>query len=70
MTANADTATPEQLARLGVPAGRCATCRHARVLASKTSAFLRCGRSDDDPRFPRYPGLPVVRCAGWEGVER
>lgn len=70
MKADRDTATPEQLALLGVPAGRCGTCRHARVLASKTSAFLRCGRSDDDPSFPRYPGLPVARCAGWEEVAR
>jgi hypothetical protein len=56
-----------QLALLPSFPGRCATCRHAQILTSKTSAFLRCGRSDDDPRFPRYPGLPVLRCAGWEG---
>lgn len=58
--------THAQLALLASPPGRCATCRHAQVLPSKTSAFLRCSKSDHDPRFPRYPALPVLRCAGWE----
>jgi hypothetical protein len=25
-----------------------------------------CGRSRHDPRFARYPRLPVLRCAGFE----
>jgi hypothetical protein len=37
-----------------------------RVPSSKGSAFLRCNRSFHDPRFPRYPTLPVVRCEGYE----
>ena len=45
-------------------AGLCATCRHAEVLRSKRSAFLRCARADQDARFPRYPGLPVLSCVG------
>lgn len=47
-------------------AGLCATCRHAEVLRSKRSAFLRCARADHDARFPRYPGLPVLSCVGYE----
>lgn len=47
-------------------AGLCRRCRHARLLTSKRSAFLRCGLSDGDPEFPRYPRLPVVACRGFE----
>lgn len=54
------------LARLNVPAGLCATCVRLRLLASKRSVFVRCGRAATDPRFPRYPGLPVVACSGYE----
>lgn len=64
--------TAEDLARLAresAPAGLCETCRHARVLASRTSLFLRCGRAETDPSFPRYPPLPVVACRGYERRE-
>jgi hypothetical protein len=48
--------------------GLCATCAHAREVASaKGSTFWLCERSVADPRFPRYPRLPVVRCPGFEG---
>ncbi len=53
----------------GVSAGLCSTCRHAEVLASKASSFLRCGRERLDPSFPKYPRLPVVACAGYEPVD-
>lgn len=46
--------------------GLCRACRHAEVLRSKRSAFLRCGLAAEDARFPRYPGLPVLQCAGFE----
>ena len=51
---------------LPAPAGLCATCTHLEVVGSKRSVFVRCGLSDADARFPRYPRLPVRRCAGWE----
>lgn len=60
--------TAEALARLGAPAGLCATCRHARTLASRASVFLRCGMVELDPSFPRYPRLPVLACKGYERV--
>jgi hypothetical protein len=48
-------------------AALCATCRHARRIESaRGSRFLLCARSIDDPRFAKYPRLPVVQCAGHE----
>jgi len=47
--------------------GLCADCRHAAVQRSaRGSAFWRCLRSDGDPRFTRYPPLPVQQCHGFE----
>ena len=49
------------------PAGLCETCRHARIVTSdRGSHFIRCAQADTDPRFPRYPALPVVRCVAYE----
>jgi 3-isopropylmalate/(R)-2-methylmalate dehydratase large subunit len=49
-------------------AGVCARCRWRRwIVSHRGGRFLRCGRSDVDPRFPRFPPLPVARCAGFEG---
>jgi len=48
-------------------AGLCGSCRHARVITSdRGSAFLLCRLSREDPRFARYPRLPVWRCPGHE----
>jgi hypothetical protein len=47
--------------------GLCATCVHARVVVSdRGSRFYFCERSKTDPRFPRYPPLPVVACIGYD----
>jgi hypothetical protein len=53
------------LASLAVQPGLCAGCVHLRLLASPRSVFVRCGLADSDPAFPRYPALPVIRCAGF-----
>jgi len=53
------------LARLAVQPGLCAGCVHLRLLASPRSVFVRCGLADSDAAFPRYPALPVLRCAGF-----
>lgn len=53
------------LARLATPPGLCAACAHLRLLASPRSVFVRCGLAATDPAFPRYPALPVARCAGF-----
>ena len=47
-------------------AGLCETCRHARLVPTPRSAFWLCERARDDPRFERYPRLPVLRCPGHE----
>lgn len=47
--------------------GLCEACVHARSITSgRGSAFTLCGRSATDPRFPKYPRLPVLRCDGYE----
>jgi len=51
----------------GPPAGLCATCRHSRrIETARGSVFRLCERSATDPRYPRYPALPVLRCDGFE----
>jgi hypothetical protein len=50
--------------------GLCAECRHADVVRSARSTFYRCRRSFTDARFPKYPALPVVECAGFEPHDR
>ena len=48
-------------------AGLCASCVHAAdVPSSKGATFILCRLSVTDPRFPRYPTLPVLRCAGYD----
>ena len=48
------------------PVGLCARCSQARaVVSDRGSAFWRCDLSVSDPRFPKYPRLPVLRCAGF-----
>jgi len=48
-------------------AGLCDACAHARVVTSaRGSTFSLCALSVADPRLPRYPRLPVVRCPGFE----
>ena len=56
----------ERLARVGL----CSSCRHARALhSSKDSEFWLCERSKSDPRFSKYPPLPVRTCDGFERLE-
>jgi hypothetical protein len=48
-------------------AGLCRDCLHRRLVeTARGSRFVLCERSRIDPRFPRYPALPVVGCAGFE----
>ncbi len=46
--------------------GLCLTCRHSRRIETPRSVFLLCGLSAVDPRFPKYPALPVIECGGYE----
>jgi hypothetical protein len=46
--------------------GLCASCVHAqKIESSKGSTFVLCGLSYTDPRFVRYPRLPVLACDGY-----
>jgi hypothetical protein len=52
------------------PAGLCDTCVHQRLVhTTRGSEFSLCERSRTDPAYPRYPRLPVTRCAGHEPRE-
>ncbi len=47
--------------------GLCGTCRWARSATNRRgSVFFRCLRAETDPRFVRYPPLPVQSCMGYE----
>jgi hypothetical protein len=51
-------------------AGLCADCVHARSVESdRGSIFLLCELSRSDPRFTKYPRLPVLFCDGYEKNE-
>lgn len=48
-------------------AGLCDTCAHQRrVRNTRGSEFSMCLRSRSDPRYPKYPRLPVSDCPGYE----
>jgi len=50
-----------------IDSGLCATCMHMRSATNRRgSVFFRCLRAETDPRFVRYPSLPVRRCVGYE----
>ena len=51
-------------------AGLCDSCAHQQVVRSgRGSVFSLCRRSKSDPAYPKYPQIPVVRCAGHEPRE-
>jgi hypothetical protein len=45
--------------------GLCATCEFRRTVEAARSTFYMCERSFTDPRFPKYPPIPVIRCVGY-----
>jgi hypothetical protein len=46
--------------------GLCATCQHCRTIVSdRGSVFYLCQMSFSDPRFRKYPALPVLECLGY-----
>jgi hypothetical protein len=49
-----------------IDAGLCETCRHSRTIVSdRGSVFYLCQLSFHDPRFWKYPALPVLECSGY-----
>ena len=50
--------------------GLCATCEHSRrIVSGKGSVFWLCRLSAVDPRYAKYPGLPVLVCNGYRRHE-
>jgi hypothetical protein len=48
-----------------IPDGLCADCSHAqRNQTRRGPVYLRCLLASLDASYPRYPRLPVLRCAG------
>jgi hypothetical protein len=64
-----DAETRRLLQSLAVHPGLCATCEHLRLLASPRSVFVRCGLTEVDADFVRYPPLPVVTCRGYLAIK-
>jgi hypothetical protein len=47
--------------------GLCWDCRWVRrVESARGAVFFLCRRAETDPRYPKYPPLPRLRCAGYE----
>jgi hypothetical protein len=47
--------------------GLCRTCHHAQQIPHPRDAgvYWRCLLADSDPRFAKYPRLPVLECSGY-----
>jgi hypothetical protein len=51
-------------------AGLCAACAWARPVPNRRgSVFVLCALSAIDPRFEKYPRLPVVACPGYRPAD-
>jgi hypothetical protein len=51
-------------------AGLCASCVHAdTITSSRGSVFYLCRLSFTDPRFRKYPPLPVLACPGYQPAD-
>jgi hypothetical protein len=47
--------------------GLCGRCNHVRVIVNRNgSRFYLCELAAEDPRFRRYPPIPVLRCSGFQ----
>ena len=49
------------------PAGLCDSCLHQKLVRTgRGSEFSMCLRSRQDPRYDKYPRIPVAACPGYE----
>lgn len=47
--------------------GLCDQCAHSlRITSDRGSVFIQCQLSFTDPRFAKYPRLPVHGCSGYQ----
>ena len=52
-------------------AGLCDTCKFQKIVrTTRGSVFSMCERSKTDPRYPKYPRLPVKECPGYVNESR
>ena len=52
-----------------MPLSLCEHCAQMReIISGKGSRFLLCQFSRIDPRYPKYPPQPVVRCQGFTEI--
>jgi hypothetical protein len=50
--------------------GLCEECAHVQVIRSdRGSVFYLCTLFATDPRFAKYPTLPVIVCSGYQPAE-
>ena len=46
--------------------GLCADCTHVRIIPSpRGPVYYLCRLAATNPKFPKYPALPVRTCAGY-----
>jgi hypothetical protein len=58
------------MSQMAVDPGLCRRCVHSQTVeSSRGSIFWLCRLSFEDPRFRRYPPLPVVACDGYREVK-
>src|SRR5262249_34678691 len=49
--------------------GLCISCQHTQAITSgRGSTFVLCALWRSDPRFPKYPRLPVLVCDGYARI--
>lgn len=49
--------------------GLCERCAWTqRIENDRGSVFWLCGKAKEDARFPKYPRLPVLACAGFKST--
>jgi len=56
----------ERAVRDGDRVGLCAGCLHARRVGAPRAVYWMCRRALTDPRYEKYPRLPVLECPGYE----
>jgi hypothetical protein len=50
--------------------GLCDHCTNVQIIENRRgSRFYRCRLADIDPKFVRYPPLPVLSCPGFAQVD-
>jgi len=49
------------------PPGLCEDCAHCKAIRSaRGSVFRLCLLHERDPRFAKYPRMPVLQCPGYD----